>query len=259
MNLPSVSVCMTINDRKPEVVDRVFESFKGQDFQQMVICFDRPEGQIKDHIDKRWKDDPRYTPVVVEGEKGHLCPARAWNRAFEAVQSEITYCISSEVIQGPQNVQRAKEMMRCRPIALFGKCVDSQLQVQYEDGRMDNTYCSTQRPRPLGFVMALPTWALRTIGGYDEAFMPGFCYEDDDFTYRLWSIPLDFVFDDNVHGVHQYHPRGFMSNNGGQEKVRHNERLFIDKWGAARPLKNEMDRGDIFTETINGILWWRHR
>ena len=59
---------------------------------------------------------------------------------------------------------------------------------------------------------------IEAINGWDEAFMDGYAYEDNDFGERWNRAGLPFVVRDDLNGVHQYHPRsetivnGFMTN-----------------------------------------------
>ncbi len=45
------------------------------------------------------------------------------------------------------------------------------------------------------------------INGWDEDFMFGYAYEDNDFGDRWVRAGLPFIMRDDIQGVHQYHPR----------------------------------------------------
>lgn len=45
------------------------------------------------------------------------------------------------------------------------------------------------------------------INGWDEEFMRGYGYEDNDFGDRWVRAGLPFVVNEEIQGVHQYHPR----------------------------------------------------
>ena len=49
------------------------------------------------------------------------------------------------------------------------------------------------------------------INGWDEDFMNGYAYEDDDFGFRFVSAGNTFEVRDEIQSVHQYHQRGSMS------------------------------------------------
>lgn len=48
---------------------------------------------------------------------------------------------------------------------------------------------------------------LEVINGWDEDFMKGYAYEDNDFGERWVRAGLKFKVADDIEAVHQYHPR----------------------------------------------------
>jgi len=48
---------------------------------------------------------------------------------------------------------------------------------------------------------------IETINGWDEEFMKGYAYEDNDFGDRWVRAGLPFEVHDEIKAVHQYHPR----------------------------------------------------
>lgn len=48
---------------------------------------------------------------------------------------------------------------------------------------------------------------IEKINGWDEEFMKGYAYEDDDFGARWVRAGIPFVVRDDIQGRHQYHPR----------------------------------------------------
>jgi len=48
---------------------------------------------------------------------------------------------------------------------------------------------------------------IEAINGWDEEFMKGYAYEDDDFGARWVRAGLPFSIHEEIQGVHQYHPR----------------------------------------------------
>lgn len=48
---------------------------------------------------------------------------------------------------------------------------------------------------------------IEVINGWDEDFMKGYAYEDNDFGERWNRAGLPFIVRDDIQGVHQYHPR----------------------------------------------------
>lgn len=48
---------------------------------------------------------------------------------------------------------------------------------------------------------------IEKINGWDEDFMKGYAYEDDDFGARWVRAKIPFVVRDDIQGCHRYHPR----------------------------------------------------
>lgn len=49
---------------------------------------------------------------------------------------------------------------------------------------------------------------IEVINGWDEEFMKGYAYEDDDFGARWMRAGLSFELHEEIQAVHQYHERG---------------------------------------------------
>jgi len=48
---------------------------------------------------------------------------------------------------------------------------------------------------------------IEKINGWDEEFMKGYAYEDDDFGARWNRASLPFEIHEEIQAIHQYHPR----------------------------------------------------
>jgi GT2 family glycosyltransferase len=62
---------------------------------------------------------------------------------------------------------------------------------------------------------------IEVINGWDEEFMKGYAYEDDDFGERWVRAGLPFTFRDDIRAVHQYHPRSETIPSGAQINQAH--------------------------------------
>lgn len=49
---------------------------------------------------------------------------------------------------------------------------------------------------------------IEKINGWDEDFMQGYAYEDDDFGERWNRAGIPWILREDIQAVHQYHPRG---------------------------------------------------
>ena len=247
MKLPRITLAMTIAERDPDVLRRVLQAAERQHADQMVIAFDGTPPALQ----KQCHDWAFYHAVNIVRKPGWICSARAWNMAFGAVDTELTFVISSDVVLNPGAVQLAREALATDPHVLYGKCEESDREKAAVDPNTYVTLCSSEKPRPLGFIMALPTWALRKTGGYDEGLMDGFWFEDDDFTMRLWQTGLPFVFSDHISGYHQTHERTFLTD----AKIQVNRDYMLKKWGHEHPLHEQTIHQ---YEHGPGLTLWTH-
>lgn len=55
---------------------------------------------------------------------------------------------------------------------------------------------------------------IEAINGWDEDFMKGYAYEDNDFGERWKRAGLPFIVVDEIKALHQYHPRNETIRNG---------------------------------------------
>lgn len=237
-----------MNDRAPDVLVRTFEGLKNQYADQMVLVYDRPPELTAACLRVHYRGD--YA-VHIEGPPGWLCPAKAWNAGFAEVNSELTFVMSSEVVLAPGAVERCKTLLGSAPAILFGKCEESE-PGRYGGSTASGVLCSAEQARPLGFIACIPTWAMRATAGYDEAFMDGYWYDDDDFFFRLWKLGLPFLFEDSVSGVHQSHPRPVLDTPEGQAGIARNRAYILKKHGSEHPINTQR----ILGRKIPGKTLW---
>ena len=239
------SLILTINNRSPQVSRLVAESFAlpGNKVDETIVVLDRVDLATKGGAEAAYtslKCPVRF--VETRGLPGWRGPAMAWNIGFAAAQGDLLYCISSEVVQNAGNVETARALAADFKTVVFGACHNS-TPVNLVVGAEPGLLVSSKMPRPLGFIACLPRWAVKRVGGFDEAFMgtdeaPGYWYDDDDFYLRLWQTGLDFLFDDSIHGIHLDHPRPILDTPLGQAGIARNASLMMEKHHTAHPWPN---------------------
>ena len=248
------SLILTINNRTPEVSQKVADSFKlpGNKVDEVVVVLDRAPDDIKHGVAKAWAGtECMIHYVALGGEPGWLGPARAWNAGFKAATGDLFYCISSEVVQEEGNVETAEGLAADGNTAVFGACHNSKpenLVVGADPGLL----VSSKMARPLGFIVCMPADKVKNIGGFDEAYMDGFWFDDDDFFLRMWNSGVDFLFEDKIHGTHLHHERPDLNTLEGQAKIATNRALMIQKHGRAHPW-NDIPR--ITSYGHNQVRW----
>ena len=238
----ALSLILTVNNRTPEVSKQVADSLKcaGNHPDELIVVIDRATDEARKGAVAAYAAVEGQFPVrfvYLDGEPGWKGPAAAWNAGFQAATGDLFYCISSETVQDAGNVEKARKICGKMDTAVFGACHNSEktdLVVGAEPGLL----VSSKMPRPLGFITCFPAKNCLDIGGFDENFMKGYWYDDDDFFLRMWRTGLDFVFDDSIHGTHLDHERPDLATPDGQAGIRVNEMYMLRKHGTAQPWSN---------------------
>ena len=235
-----ISACMTINERQLPVLEAVFGSLREQAHDQLVIVFDRTPDELREHVRDYWRGDARLTFVDIEGAPGWKSPVPAWNAAFAAAAHPLLYCFSGETVQAPENVAHARFMLEDDPATIiFGKalcsCGPAGHEVDWGGAAPGNLLVDAAHARPLGFIWAGETARVRQIGGMDPGFAAGYWYDDDSFFYELWRTGADFVFEDDIGGVHLHHERPVLATAAGQAGIARNAAYITAKYGTTRP------------------------
>lgn len=98
---------------------------------------------------------------------------------------------------------------------------------QNSDGkRVMSLVNSSFRAVPSMYFMAVfKKEDLEYINGWDEDFMGGYAWEDDDFGLRFKNSGLKYTMKDAIVGEHQYHPREDLGSEGG----RRNRHILLTK------------------------------
>lgn len=258
MHQQTISLVLTVHDRPAEVSHDVAESLglagNVEHVDEIIVVLDRPTKEARNGALVAYTDLPTGVKFVdVPGPPGWLGPARAWNEGFARASSDLLYCISSEVVQDAGNIEKARTICEDGNTVVFGACHNSTA-VDLVVGAEPGLLVSSKMPRPLGFIVCVPADKVRAIGGFDEEFMHGYWYDDDDFFLRLWRTGVDFVFDDSIHGVHLHHERPVLSTEKGLAGIDRNKAYMLKKHGVLNPWSSLLR----VEERQEGRLIWRH-
>jgi len=254
-----VSIPTAVHDKPPEVWMAVLNGLAGQGADQLVIVHDRAPQAIVE----RSAAITDATIVKLDGRPGWRSPCVAGNAGLAAATGDILVYNPSDVVQAPGNTGVLREHFLLHPDSvLFGRVTESEPDKCKGQGHAGPVLQGSDCTRPMTFLTAYPVNALRHIGGWDEIFMEGVCYEDDDLAARLWKYGLDFIFDDRFSGIHQSHERAFDGNNASQGywtdyRVGINRGHMVNRHGRESAINVVMQtRPLIITEP--GRVMWKH-
>lgn len=129
-------------------------------------------------------------------------PSKALNLGVREAQYDNVIITSPEVKPTTDVLGQLSECL--------DKNVVCQVFDQDEGGNLKTLVCNGYRSdTPAMYFLAMfQKQDIKTINGWDEEFMRGYAYEDNDFGDRWVRAGLPFEVRDDIQAVHQYHPRG---------------------------------------------------
>lgn len=261
-----LSVCLTINDRPPEISRAVANSLMlpGNLPDEVVVVLDRPGPRVLAGAVEAYTTLDRLgvsvRTIVLKGKPGWRCPSKAWNEGIKSVSGEILYCLSSETIQGLGSINAARQILAVRRCAVMGtvlcSCGPDGHAVKEDGSPSGNVFSNAASPRVHGHIWACHTSAVRAIGGFDGVFSKGYGWEDTDFFLRLWDIGMDIEFNDSISGLHICHEyrRRDIKYEMIEEGTRRNVGIFVERHGTIDPWPKIKKR----EVTQPGMTRWEH-
>jgi len=181
--LKELSVVMTVYNREPEVLLAVLRSLWRSVPQgtQLVIVDDGStidyafaRGYISNHFeDAIWHRIDLYEAYRIAG--GYNNPARAFNAAVDLARHERLIIMSSDVLANPKVFARL-HAYEPREAIYTPAVIDTESGMQY---------CGPQRVFPMPWLLGTSKSLTAEVGGWDELYLKGLCYEDNDFIGRL--------------------------------------------------------------------------
>lgn len=249
-----IAVMVPIHDKPPDVFKAVLEALKRNEWDDVQIVLDRAPQSIVALVDG-------HACIYLSGNPGWRSPCIAANAGLRAIDSDITIYNPSDVVQGPHLKAIVQEHFTQHPKSvLFGRVIESDPAMAKGKAHAGPVLQGSDNTRPFTYLTAYPTQSLRDIGGWDEAFQEGVCYEDDDLAARLWKHGLDFHFDDRLYGVHQSHERVFDGTNTTQRywtdyRVGLNRTLMVTKHGRESAINVVMQYHPTITNEPGKVTW----
>jgi len=177
------SILMTVHDREPAVMMSTLRSLWRAgvgDEEEVVIVNDRSSRELAwvESIAVKYFKNVKVVAVKNEPEysiNGFANPSRAFNVGLEECVGKDLWIMSSDVLVNAAVVTKARTIKTDRliwtPLILD---LDTQAQ-----------YCGPNRMFPMPWFLVCNTAKAKECGGWDETYMQGMCYEDNDFVGRL--------------------------------------------------------------------------
>jgi glycosyltransferase involved in cell wall biosynthesis len=247
------SILLTLHDREPAVLMNTFRSLYRAgltDEEEVVIVDDRSEQALtwaqnlaKASFSKvTWVEVPDYDAYEIAGFRN---PARAFNEALSHATGESIWIMSSDVLVTPGCVHRARqiktdEMLWTPRIVDLESCME---------------YVGQNRLFPMPWFLVASRQKAIDVGGWDETYLQGMCYEDNDFVGRLALSTGAFAGEWSRVAYHQSHnqPAYDVADPGIAEANNRNRAWTQEKWGGI-PFDQELTPFDVIREMhVSGI------
>lgn len=162
--------------------------------------------------DNELMKDVRLIPYTVE--HGFNC-SKALNLGVSRAKYDNIIITSPEVKPSTDVLEQLSQ--------LLDKNVICSVDDQDEHGNLSNLVSSTFRgdTPSMYFLAMFRREDIETINGWDEEFMRGYAYEDNDFGDRWIRAGLPFEVHDEIKATHQYHPRSETIKGGLATNMQH--------------------------------------
>lgn len=172
----------------------------------------------------------------IKYDKDCYNPAGMFNLAAVAAKGEYLILTNPECFHESDILGGIDQLLRIdanRYIICSCKSIFNQNQVEdFEDLKytFDMWFVHGEHyPRKIHFCTCILKDAMIMLGGFDEEYMKGIAYEDDDFVKKIERSGYPMYHADDLVVLHQHHSRSY----GGakhQQLVKLNKAYFDKKW-----------------------------
>lgn len=155
---------------------------------------------------------------------GHNNPAYAYNCALELAQGKTVFFMSSDCLVQPHTITMAMDLDLTN-VVWMPSVIDT---ATFSLASARGHYLSAERVAPFGWFFATDRKNVEAVK-WDEEFLKGIAFEDNDFMARLALHAKRFVVEMDCVALHQSHPPTAYSDEFAGFKI--NEAYIKEKWG----------------------------
>jgi len=196
-------------------------------------------GGLEKHMPIRWIDmEPYEACRIPNGPPGSGAeatfnnPAKAFNCGLWHARGEDLLILSSDVIVPPRVMERSRtfsddNVVYCPMVIDLGT---------------GGEYCGPHRVFPMPWFLRMKRETAVAAGGWDENYLMGMCFEDNDFLGRVALSVDGIVCDWQCVVWHQsHHQPAYEDGVWVQAANKRNEKYTRDKWEGGIPFYPEKD------------------
>lgn len=208
------SIIMPIDSNRLEqfkVTKRAYDEFKEpKEFIMPTRSYDKVREYFEEH------DLLKDVKLIPYEHKTGFNPSKAFNIGVRNAKYDHIIISSPEVKPKTDVLPQLKEQL--------GKNIVCQVWDENEHGGIETSlvHKGHRSENPGMYFLALFNKSdIEAINGWDEEFMKGYAYEDNDFGERWVRAGLPYEISEEIQGIHQYHPRSETIPNGASINANH--------------------------------------
>jgi hypothetical protein len=208
------SIVAALDPNRLEQFQKTKRVYDNMPFEKEFIIPTRNELKVARYLDdNKLMKDVKIIPYTVE--KGFNC-SKALNIGVRNAKYNNIIITSPEVKPRPDVLEKLSEVLDQNVICRVWDEDETEkvYSVLVQEGYRDQTPA-------MYFLAMFRKEDIKKINGWDENFMDGYAYEDNDFGERWVRAELPFIVRDDIEGTHQYHPRGETVPNGAAINNQH--------------------------------------
>ena len=221
------SIILTVSDREPELLLNTIRWLRlsNLDDTEIIIVDDGSRidyafmGQILDQCNARMVRMDPYEAYRLDETFNN--PAKAFNRGLQEAVGERLIILSSDVLVPPNVMERCRrydvnDVIYCPMVIDLATAAE---------------YCGPRRVFPMPWFLACSREHAVKAGGWDENYLQGMCWEDNDFVGRLALTTGKILFDFSSIVWHQsHHQPAYLNEPDTLAANRRNKDYTFDKW-----------------------------
>jgi hypothetical protein len=252
-NLPEISIVMSyFNNRKIQTINTLnsFENnYAGKYKFEVIIVDDNSEEENRlDNIVNQYSFPIKYRYITREEKGNRINPCGAYNTGFKMAKGYIVIIQNPECYHFGDIIDHAIKNITDKnylsyscfntgSFELSSELLSDTLKIHDNNFLRKNKNTVTLdwynhptiRPVNYHFCSVITKRNLDILGGFDEAYADGYCFDDDDFLLEIqYKLKLNVITVAPNEGfvVHQYHNSVYLNNKSLEIKWNKNKELF---------------------------------